>query len=220
MSDETHELLRLARENAGWIGVALTFCTLLFKPARSVIAMAWATIAKRWNRSTVAIETLTQETKRQTDQITHIAASMDKAVALAVSADRKGSVADIRTRILMRESSVPRWECDEHGHCVEVNDALCSMFGRPRDQMLGTRWTQAIAPGMAPQVMAAFRAAYAGVNDYEYVQPYAITRNNGAELVNIIASSEEVLRDERGKVIRMWGKCRYQPTLVEEQKSA
>lgn len=220
MSDETHELLRAARENAGWIGVALTFCTLLFKPARSAIAMAWGTIAKRWNRSTVAIETLTQETKRQTDQITHIAAAMDKAVALAVSADMKGSMSDIRTRILMRESSVPRWECDEHGHCVEVNDALCSMFGRSRDLMMGTRWTQAIAPGMAPQVMAAFRAAYAGVNDYEYVQPYAITRNNGAELVNIIASSEEVLRDERGKVIRMWGKCRYQPTLVEEQKSA
>lgn len=215
MSDESHELLRIARENYGWIGVSLTFCTLMFKPVRQGVAMAWGGIAKRWNRSTVAIETLTQETKRQTDQITHIAAAMDKAVALAVSADRKGSVSDIRTRILMRESPVPRWECDEAGHCVEVNDALCTMFGRPRDMMLGARWTQSIAPGLAPQVTAAFQAAYAGVNDYEYVQPYAITRNNGAELVNIIASSEEVLRDESGKVIRMWGKCRYHPVLVE-----
>lgn len=185
----------------------------------------WAGVARKriaawWYRSTVAIEALTKETKLQTDQITHIAAAMDRAVALAVSANMKGSISDIRTRILMRESPVPRWECDEMGHCVEVNDALCSMFGRPRDLMLGTRWTQAIAPGMAPQVMAAFRAAYEGVNDYEYTQPYAITRNNGAELVNIIASSEEVLRDEHGKVIRMWGKCRYQPTLVEEQQSA
>ena len=37
-------------------------------------------------------------------------------------------------------------------------------------------------------------------------------------IVNIIASSEEVLRDEHGKVIRMWGKCRYQPTLVDDEK--
>ena len=180
----------------------------------------WATMARKsilawWHRSTVAIEALTHETKRQTDQITHIAAAMDKAVALAVSADRKSSVSDIRTKLLMQESPVPRWECDEAGHCVEVNDALCTMFGRPRDMMLGTRWTQSIVPGLAPQVMAAFQAAYAGVNDYEYVQPYAITRNNGAELVNIIASSEEVLRDESGKVVRMWGKCRYHPVLVE-----
>jgi PAS domain S-box-containing protein len=214
MSDESHLGNDAMRETVK-LGVGALFLALA----------TWAGIARKrisawWYRSTVAIETLTQETKRQTDQITHIAAAMDKAVALAVSADRKGSVADIRTRILMRESSVPRWECDENGHCVEVNDALCSMFGRPRDLMLGTRWTQAIAPGLAPQVMAAFHAAYAGVNDYEYVQPYAITRNNGAELVNIIASSEEVLRDDHGKVIRMWGKCRYQPTLVEEQKSA
>ena len=180
----------------------------------------WATMARKsisrwWHRSTVAIEALTHETKRQTDQITHIAAAMDKAVALAVSADRKSSVSDIRTRLLMQESLVPRWECDEDGRCVEVNDALCSMFGRSRDMMLGTRWTQAIAPGFAPQVMAAFQAAYAGANDYEYVQPYAITRNNSSELINIIASSEEVLRDEHGKVIRMWGKCRYHPVLVE-----
>ena len=215
MSDESHELLRIARENYGWIGVSLTFCTLMFKPVRAAVAMVWRGVSKRWNRSTVAIEALTQETKRQTDQITHIAAAMDKAVALAVSADRKSSVSDIRTRILMQESPVPRWECDEGGRCVEVNEALCSMFGRSRDMMLGTRWTQAIAPGFAPQVMAAFQAAYAGVNDYEYVQPYAITRNNGEELVNIIASSEEVLRDEGGKVVRMWGKCRYHPVLVE-----
>tara|TARA_R110000868_G_scaffold45398_1_gene150632 strand:+ start:128 stop:766 length:639 start_codon:yes stop_codon:yes gene_type:complete len=180
----------------------------------------WAGLARKsisawWNRSTVAIEALTHETKRQTDQITHIAAAMDKAVVLAVSADRKSSVSDIRTRILMQESPVPRWECDEGGRCVEVNEALCSMFGRSRDMMLGTRWTQAIAPGFAPQVMAAFQAAYAGANDYEYVQPYAITRNGRAELINIIASSEEVLRDKHGKVVRMWGKCRYHPVLVE-----
>ena len=187
----------------------------LFLALATWAGLARKSISKWWNRSTVAIEALTHETKRQTDQITHIAAAMDKAVVMAVSADRKSNMSDIRTRILMRESPVPRWECDEHGHCVEVNDELCTMFGRPRDMMLGTRWTQAIAPGLAPQVMAAFQAAYAGVNDYEYVQPYAITRNNGEELVNIIASSEEVLRDEHGKVIRMWGKCRYHPVLVE-----
>lgn len=214
MSDESNLGNDALREGVK-LGVGAAFLALA----------TWAGIARKrisawWYRSTVAIETLTRETRRQTDQITHIAAAMDKAVALAISADRKGSVADVRTRILMRESSVPRWECDEHGHCVEVNDALCAMFGRPRDLMLGTRWTQAIAPGMAPQVMAAFHAAYAGVNDYEYAQSYSITHNNGAELVNIIASSEEVLRDEHGKVIRMWGKCRYQPTLAAEQKTA
>ena len=215
MADQSHELLRIARENYGWIGVSLTFCTLMFKPVRAAVAMARKSISAWWHRSTIAIETLTQETKRQTDQITHIAAAMDRAVVLSVSADRKSSVSDIRTRLLMQESLVPRWECDEDGRCVEVNDALCSMFGRPRDLMLGTRWTQAIAPGFAPQVMAAFHAAYAGANDYEYVQPYAITRNNSSELINIIASSEEVLRDEHGKVVRMWGKCRYHPVLVE-----
>jgi PAS domain S-box-containing protein len=187
----------------------------LFLALATWAGLARKSISKWWNRSTVAIEALTHETKRQTDQITHIAAAMDKAVALAVSADRKSSVSDIRTRILMQESPVPRWECDEGGRCVEVNEALCSMFGRSRDMMLGTRWTQAIAPGFAPQVMAAFQAAYAGANDYEYVQPYAITRDGRSELVNIIASSEEVLRDEHGKVLRMWGKCRYHPVLVE-----
>ena len=187
----------------------------LFLALATWATMARKSISKWWNRSTVAIEALTHETKRQTDQITHIASAMDKAVVLAVSADRKASVSDIRTRILMRESPVPRWECDEGGRCVEVNEALCSMFGRSRDMMLGTRWTQAIAPGFAPQVMAAFQAAYAGANDYEYVQPYAITRDGRSELVNIIASSEEVLRDEHGKVVRMWGKCRYHPVLVK-----
>lgn len=209
MADQSH-LGDDATREAVKLGVGALFLALA----------TWATMARKsisawWHRSTVAIEALTHETKRQTDQITHIAAAMDKAVALAVSADRKSSVSDIRTRILMQESPVPRWECDEDGRCVEVNEALCSMFGRPRDLMLGTRWTQAIAPGFAPQVMAAFHAAYAGANDYEYVQPYAITRNNSLELINIIASSEEVLRDEHGKVVRMWGKCRYHPVLVE-----
>jgi len=209
MADQSH-LGDDATREAVKLGVGALFLALA----------TWATMARKsisawWHRSTVAIEALTHETKRQTDQITHIAAAMDKAVALAVSADRKSSVSDIRTRILMQESPVPRWECDEDGRCVEVNEALCSMFGRPRDLMLGTRWTQAIAPGFAPQVMAAFHAAYAGANDYEYVQPYAITRNNSSELINIIASSEEVLRDEHGKVVRMWGKCRYHPVLVE-----
>jgi PAS domain S-box-containing protein len=187
----------------------------LFLALATWVGLARKSISAWWHRSTIAIETLTQETKRQTDQITHIAAAMDRAVVLSVSADRKSSVSDIRTKLLMQESPVPRWECDEDGRCVEVNEALCSMFGRPRDMMLGTRWTQAIAPGFAPQVMAAFHAAYAGANDYEYVQPYAITRNNSSELINIIASSEEVLRDEHGKVVRMWGKCRYHPVLVE-----
>jgi len=209
MADQSH-LGDDATREAVKLGVGALFLALA----------TWATMARKsisawWHRSTVAIEALTHETKRQTDQITHIAAAMDKAVALAVSAERKSSVSDIRTRILMQESPVPRWECDEDGRCVEVNEALCSMFGRPRDLMLGTRWTQAIAPGFAPQVMAAFHAAYAGANDYEYVQPYAITRNNSSELINIIASSEEVLRDEHGKVVRMWGKCRYHPVLVE-----
>jgi len=209
MADQSH-LGDDATREAVKLGVGALFLALA----------TWATMARKsisrwWHRSTVAIEALTHETKRQTDQITHIAAAMDKAVALAVSADRKSSVSDIRTKLLMQESPVPRWECDEDGRCVEVNEALCSMFGRPRDLMLGTRWTQAIAPGFAPQVMAAFHAAYAGANDYEYVQPYAIARNNSSELINIIASSEEVLRDEHGKVVRMWGKCRYHPVLVE-----
>jgi PAS domain S-box-containing protein len=209
MSDESH-LGDDATREAVKLGVGALFLALA-----AWVGLARKSISAWWHRSTIAIETLTQETKRQTDQITHIAAAMDRAVVLSVSADRKSSVSDIRTKLLMQESPVPRWECDEDGRCVEVNDALCSMFGRPRDLMLGKRWTQAIAPGFAPQVMAAFHAAYAGANDYEYVQPYAITRNNSSELVNIIASSEEVLRDEHGKVVRMWGKCRYHPVLVE-----
>jgi PAS domain S-box-containing protein len=209
MADQSH-LGDDATREAVKLGVGALFLALA-----TWVGLARKSISAWWHRSTIAIETLTQETKRQTDQITHIAAAMDRAVVLSVSADRKSSVSDIRTRLLMQESPVPRWECDEDGRCVEVNEALCSMFGRPRDLMLGKRWTQAIAPGFAPQVMAAFHAAYAGANDYEYVQPYAITRNNSAELVNIIASSEEVLRDEHGKVVRMWGKCRYHPVLVE-----
>jgi PAS domain S-box-containing protein len=209
MADQSH-LGDDATREAVKLGVGALFLALA-----TWVGLARKSISAWWHRSTIAIETLTQETKRQTDQITHIAAAMDRAVVLSVSADRKSSVSDIRTKLLMQESLVPRWECDEDGRCVEVNDALCSMFGRPRDLMLGTRWTQAIAPGFAPQVMAAFHAAYAGANDYEYVQPYAITRNNSSELINIIASSEEVLRDEHGKVVRMWGKCRYHPVLVE-----
>jgi len=209
MADQSH-LGDDATREAVKLGVGALFLALA-----TWVGLARKSISAWWHRSTIAIETLTQETKRQTDQRPQIAAAMDRAVVLSVSADRKSSVSDIRTRLLMQESPVPRWECDEDGRCVEVNDALCSMFGRPRDLMLGTRWTQAIAPGFAPQVMAAFHAAYAGANDYEYVQPYAITRNNSSELINIIASSEEVLRDEHGKVVRMWGKCRYHPVLVE-----
>lgn len=208
MSDENHDLLKIARDNYGILGVCVAFVSMCFGVACKPIARC-----VRWvfspSRYTIAIED-------QTREIRHIAQSMDRALMLAALSEQKSSVADIRTRILMKESAVARWETDADGHCVEANDALCSIFELPRDEMLGTKWTRAIAPGCAPAVMAAFSAAYAGVNDYEYNQQYAIIRKGGRELVNLVASSEEVLRDSGGKVIRMFGKVRYQPTLVDD----
>jgi PAS domain S-box-containing protein len=107
------------------------------------------------------------------------------------------------SRIALNDSITPRWETDEHGHCVWVSNSLARLFGMPAHDMLGSGWTKAIVPGHQAAVSRAFREAYASPDDFSYVHPYAIQVDG--KLINVVARSVEIVRKRDGSILRMFG---------------
>ena len=109
------------------------------------------------------------------------------------------------TRIALGESAVARWTCDSNKMCVFTNSALQRMFGRSNEEMLHLGWLDAIPPHERRKVKANFDRLYAHEDDPRYDEHYPIVV--GGVLKNIHARAVEVVRDQHGKVLCVYGTC-------------
>lgn len=188
MSDESRDYVKLLQDNYGWVGAACAFLSLAFKWTRKKVTAAWVIL-----------------TRTQTSM------AIDKLTAVISDLSLKTQVATAVSRIALNETQVARWETDEHGQCVWINEAACRLFGLSEAEMLGIRWTQAIDPGHAGRVMQGFRAAYEST-DYVYSQPYVIVVRG--QRIPVISRAVEVVRKPDGKIHTMFG------TIIPELHSA
>lgn len=205
MSDENHDLMKLARENYGWIGVVLTAVTLLLKEPRQAFLKWWRTPS--WK------QLMANSWSELATEVRGIRKSLDGINSSFQDVSKQAEIAAEVSRLALNDSETPRWETDENGECVWVNSALAKLFGMHSSEMLGTGWTKAIAPGHAEATMSYFKRAYHD-HDFVYSATYPVLVGN--EYRNLHARQVGVIRGDDGKIIRMFGICR----LVETQKAA
>jgi PAS domain S-box-containing protein len=179
MTDEPHGLLKTLQDNYGWVAAACAGLSFASGWVRKKAWAAWAVITR--TSTSIALERLA----KLVDGLL-LQAMISTAVA----------------RLALNENMTPRWETDAKGQCVWVNEASCRLFGLPREEMLGTRWTQAIEAGHAPRVMEAFMRAYES-DDYVYHESYSIIVKG--KRIHLSARAVETIRDEDGIVLAMFG---------------
>jgi len=103
---------------------------------------------------------------RRTDQ------TMRTGVALERQARERADEAELARRQLadqhhvlsqlMRTTSQGYWFIDPEGRTVDLNDAMCTLLGRPREQVMGKRARDFIAPADLPVMDAALEARQRG----------------------------------------------------------
>ena len=179
MSDDSRDYVKLLQDNYGWVGAAGAFIALAFKQTRKLLARVWVMLTR-----------------------TQTSISIDKLTVAIANLSLKTEVATAVSRIALNETQVARWETDEHGQCVWVNESCSRLFGLSEAEMLGVRWTQAIDPGHAGKVMDSFRAAYNSM-DYVYCQPYTIVVRG--KKIPVIAKAVEAVRKPDGMIHTMFG---------------
>jgi PAS domain-containing protein len=177
-------------------GAILAAVTLAFVP------FLWRRGREWWNRPSER-KLLADAIRQNTQEIHGIRHELQSIGKNFQTLSEHAIIAASIGRLALNESSTPRWECDEHGQCVWVNNALSTLFKMPKSDMLGTGWTQAIAPGHQAKVSEAFLRAYSKPDDYTYVHPYPIQIGN--KIINVVARSVETVRKPDGGILRMFG---------------
>jgi diguanylate cyclase (GGDEF)-like protein/PAS domain S-box-containing protein len=111
--------------------------------------------------------------------ITHLqatSAQLESAVA-----ERTGELVGAleRARTLADSAPVGIFETDDAGGCSYVNDRYCEIFGRPRDQLLGSAWEAAVHPGDIDMLRRGWQEAVAARR--ELVKEHRILLPSGGE---------------------------------------
>jgi PAS domain S-box-containing protein len=212
MSDETHDLLRLARENYGWIGVSITFVSLMFKPFRNVLAWFFGWILK----PVVVIERLTLAVDKLAGRVESVDArlqgvdsrllGLEHVIANACAA---ADAANTRARMAFEDSAIGFFECDMRGDCVWVNTALAKLFGMSRESMMGRGWLAALHSDDMHKTHEEWEETIKAWRPYK--TRYRVV--NGREPVTVEASAT-VLKTSANTPICIWGRVVPLPTMV------
>jgi PAS domain S-box-containing protein len=223
MSDETHDLLRMARENYGWIGVSMTFCTLMLKPVRRFFGWLFGWIYK----PIVVIERLVASVDVLASRIESVdnrLASMDGRLlgleTVITKAVTSAEAANVRARLAFEESPIGHFECDLEGRCVWVNSALSKLFGLSRERMLGTNglgWMEALHPEDGPTVYRNWTETVEHWRPYKV--RYRIIREDKPEPLTVEATAS-VMQSESKHPICIWGRVVPLPTVEKRDTHA
>ncbi|MGH7128566.1 MAG: PAS domain-containing sensor histidine kinase, partial [Planctomycetaceae bacterium] len=107
-----------------------------------------------------------------------------------------------RYRILTEVSPQVVWTCDPDGNCTYCNQVFLDFTGRPRDELLGDRWTALVQPEHRARVRDAWFDAVHSGERYEVEIPFR--RGCDGEyrwfLVRGLPN-----RDETGRIVRWSG---------------
>lgn len=213
MSDESHELLRIARENYGWIGVSLTFCTLMFKPVRAALAWLFGWIY----RPIVVIERLTgavdglaskvESVDRRLQVLDTRILGLETVITHAVNS---AEAANVRARMAFEESPIGHFECDLAGECVWVNPAAAKLFGISREGMLGRGWMAALHPDDNQAVYREWKDTIEHWRPYRV--KYRLLREGSAEPLTV-ESTATVMQSAKHPIC-IWGRVVPLPTVI------
>ena len=217
MSDETHELLRAARENAGWLGVALTFCTLAFKPVRKFFVWAFGWIYRPVvviERLTGAVDVLASRIESVDRRLESVDARLLGLETVITHAVNSAEAANVRARMAFEESPIGHFECDLNGKCVWANNALAKLFGMSRERITGADgmgWMEALHPSDIKEVYAQW------MDTVEHWRPYKaryrIMRDGTSEPITVEASAT-VMQSATKHPICIWGRVVPLPSMV------
>ena len=214
MSDENHDLIRFARENADWLGVAMGFCTLAFKPVRKFFVWAFGWIYRPVvviERLTGAVDVLSTRIESVDRRLESMDARLLGLETVITHAANSAEAANVRARMAFEESPIGHFECDLAGECVWVNPALSKLFGLSRDQMLGRGWMAALHPEDGQKVYEQWR------DTIEHWRPYRVNyrlvRDGTREPLTVEASAT-VMQSATKHPICIWGRVVPLPSMV------
>jgi PAS domain S-box-containing protein len=221
MSDENHDLIRFARENADWLGVAMGFCTLAFKPVRKFFVWAFGWIYSPFiviekltgsvNGLVVELRSIRLEIAETKLEIAGMAKRLLGLETVITHAVNSAEAANVRARMAFEESPIGHFECDLAGECVWVNPALSKLFGLSRDQMLGRGWMAALHPEDGQKVYEQWR------DTIEHWRPYRVNyrlvRDGTRESLTVEASAT-VMQSATKHPICIWGRVVPLPAMV------
>jgi len=210
MSDESTDLLRIARENYGWVGVCLTFTTLVFKPVRVFIAKRWNAGKIERAESIAAMRSIADSLRTLANDFREKSAKDDQIIATIRDGFRAlmdGHKINARMAELALESSpTPMWRCAANGDAEWVNLACANYFGLPVRDMLGSGWQARVHPDHRAKVREAlnrtvmyhepYNVEYAVRGEHEWKNSFAsgkpILSEDGKTLLGILGIVEPV----------------------------
>jgi len=214
MSDESSQLLRLAKENYGWIGVSLTFCTLIFRPVRAAIAWMFGWIYKPVlvvERLVISVDTLASRIESVDKRLESVDARLLGLETVITHAVNSAEAANVRARMAFEESPIGHFECDLAGECVWVNPAAAKLFGISRDQMLGRGWMAALHPADNQRVYEQWR------DTIEHWRPYRVNYRlvrDGTNEPLTVEASATVMQSATKHPICIWGRVVPLPSIA------
>ena len=106
-------------------------------------------------------------------------------------------ISNQRQSMLWATINVPYYECDEHGVCTYVNEALANLFGMSRDEMLTLGWVKAIV-GQHERVRVVDEFMAAVRNKLPYDVEYRVKNQRTGEEFMAKATAQHCL-DEKKK---------------------
>ncbi len=89
-----------------------------------------------------------------------------------VEADRVRQAAETRFEIAFEQAAFGAVISDLEGYPTRVNPAVCSLLGRPEDELVGRRWTEYAHPEEIPLGQAVLTRVYEGSDRYEDERRY------------------------------------------------
>jgi diguanylate cyclase (GGDEF)-like protein/PAS domain S-box-containing protein len=112
-----------------------------------------------------------------------------------IEADRAGRTAEARFEIGFEQAGIGAAILDLEGVPIRVNQAVCSLLGRPKDLLVGRRWTEYNHPDDVPLWQVLSTRVAAGHDTYADERRYV--RPDGT--VVWAASHVTLVRDESGE---------------------
>ena len=180
MSDEHADLLKLARENYGWIGVGITLLGLLWKLGGRCCKTAWLFINLAFTGPfrLAAMEEKQIEREKKIDRIEAEITTVAKAQEeMRPQLERACAIQDAQINYLTDGF----WISDFAGKCTLASVGLCHITGRTVDEMLSEGWRSSIHPEDIDRVERAWQRSVSLSLEfrlqYRYVRPDGTTTN-------------------------------------------
>lgn len=193
-----------AYERIGAGGALLTATIALGKLGVFRAIRAW------WNRPTDTAR-LSKALEDISDVVGKMGRSLEEVSRTMIAMADASIVSEAMTRALADRDPLPMYQCElPSGRCVWTNRALQKMFGRTKEQMLGTGWAEAIVPSFQDTVIHHWKNAI--VNSEIYNQDYPIEVNG--KLLNVRAHAD-FIADTTGRKVIAIGTVREMPVIQE-----